>query len=91
MPSHDPEERTIAARIAANARWAREDPTVNAERGQRGLLARFEKEVDPNGVLDPAVRAKRAEHARRAHMLRLSLMARKTRTRKAADHGPDAA
>jgi hypothetical protein len=36
-------------------------------------MARYEREVDPDGVLDPAVRARRAEYAMRAHMSRLAL------------------
>jgi hypothetical protein len=37
------------------------------------FLGRFEREVDPGGVLDPGERARRAEHARKAYFLRLAL------------------
>ena len=35
-----------------------------------GFYAKFEREVDPEGKLTPQERAKRAEHARKAHMQR---------------------
>jgi hypothetical protein len=74
-----PQERRQRASIAALTRWAKEDPTANAVRGQAGLMARFERDVDPEGTLDPAVRAKRAERLRRAHMARLTEASRKAR------------
>ncbi len=37
-----------------------------------GFRRRFEREVDPEGVLHPEERAKRSEAAMRAHMLRLA-------------------
>lgn len=38
----------------------------------RGFRTRFENEVDPDGILDPAERSIRADRARRAYMLRLA-------------------
>lgn len=84
------DQRRLRAQIAANTRWSREDPTVNATRGQAGLLARFEREVDPDGALPPAERARRAEAARKAHMQRLALASSKAR-RKATEQGAGAA
>lgn len=77
-----PEQRRLRGQIAAHARWSQEDPTANAIRGQAGLLAKFEREVDPDGVLPPAERARRAESARRAHMTRLALASSKARAAK---------
>jgi hypothetical protein len=37
------------------------------------MLAKFEREVDPHNELLPAERAKRAEHARKAHFKRMAL------------------
>ena len=48
--------------------------TANAD-----ALARFEREVDPEGVLPEAERLRRAGHARRAHMARLSYRSAKVR------------
>lgn len=39
---------------------------------RRGFLVRFERQVDPMGVLTPAERTRRAEAAMRVHMLRLA-------------------
>jgi len=36
-------------------------------------VAKFEREVDPDGVLDPVDRARRAEHLRQAYYARLTL------------------
>lgn len=77
-----PEQRTLRARAAAHARWAREDPRPQAALGQSGLVARFEREVDPDGVLPPAERARRAEHARKAYFTRLALESSKARSRR---------
>ncbi|WP_242890126.1 hypothetical protein [Actinomadura litoris] len=74
-----PEQRSQRARIAALTRWSREDPRPNGERGQRGLLDKFEREVDPEGALTPAERARRAEAARKAHMTRLAYRSAKAR------------
>ena len=42
-------------------------------------LAKFEREVDPEGVLAPEERRRRAEHARKAHLARISLRSAKVR------------
>lgn len=80
-----PAQRTLRARIAANARWSREDPSPVGPRGQAGLLARFEREADPEGTLPPQERTRRARAALRAHMQRLALRSAQARAgRKAA-------
>jgi hypothetical protein len=85
-----PEQRKQRAKIAAHTRWSREDPTANAVRAQAGLLAKFEREIraaDPD--LPDAEVARRTEHARRAHMLRLAFASAKARSRKTAGPGTD--
>jgi hypothetical protein len=79
MTKLTPEQRSMRARIAALTRWSKEDPAVSAARGQAGLLARFEREVDPNRELPAAERVRRAEAARKAHMTRLALASSKSR------------
>jgi predicted phage gp36 major capsid-like protein len=72
VAASDPVRRSQNSRIAALDRWSREDPAVNAERGQAGLIARFEREAreaDP-GASDAEI-SRRAECARKAHMSRL--------------------
>jgi len=82
------EQRSMRARIAANTRWSRESGKANAERASRGLRARFEREVDPDGTLPPAERDRRARAAYRAHMTRLAFASSKAR---AVRKGGDAA
>lgn len=78
------EQRSMAASIAANERWANTDDRSAATRaGREAFLARFERQVDPDGTLSPAERTRRAENARRAHFARLALkssQARRART-----------
>jgi hypothetical protein len=45
-------------------------------------LSRFEREVDPNGVLTPSERARRAEYALKAHMTVLALRSSRQRSRR---------
>lgn len=44
---------------------------TNTGPARKAFLARFEREVDPDGVLDPDERARRAEYAKKAYFLRL--------------------
>ena len=44
-------------------------------------MARFEREVDPDQVLPPDERARRAEHARKAYFQRLALKSARSRRR----------
>jgi hypothetical protein len=46
------------------------------------LLAKFEREVDPDNRLTPAERAKRAENARKAYYANLALKSAQARRRK---------
>lgn len=80
-----PAQRKLRAQIAANIRWSREDPQANAARGQAGLQARFEREVDPSNELPLPERLRRAEAVRKAHMQRLALSS--SRARSAARRG----
>ena len=67
-------------RIGAHVSWSRtSDRTARTEPGRKGFLARFEREVDPDGVLPDGERARRAEHARRAYMQKLALASAATR------------
>jgi hypothetical protein len=79
------EQRSIRASIAAHTRWSREDPAANAQRGQAGLLARFDREVrEAEPGLSEAEYSRRAGCAYKAHMARLALASSKARTRKAS-------
>lgn len=71
---------STTARIAALTRWANEDPSANAARGQEGLRRRFRREVEEKfpGLPEPEV-SRRAEAAYRAHMATLAAKPRKKR------------
>ena len=88
--SLSPSERSLRARLAAHTSWARTpDPSARTAPARSGFLERFEREVDPDGVLPEAERIRRAEHARRAHMQRMALRSAKARRLKAAGEVAD--
>jgi len=78
------EERRRHARLAAHAMHARNDSRAVTANARRMFLERFEHEVDPDGVLPVAERRRRAEHAKREHMLRLALRSAQVRRQRAA-------
>ena len=69
MPSDmTSEERRVRASLAAHTPWATvADPAEFTAKGRKAAMERFEWQVDPDGVLPPDGRARRAEHARKAH------------------------
>jgi len=75
--------KNINKRIAAEVSWAcTRDRAARTRPAREAFLKRFEKEVDPDGTLSHEERRQRAEHAKRAYMLRLakrSAVARKAR------------
>ena len=82
-----PEQRAMRASIAAYTQWAKEsDPTGRTAGARAAFMERFEREADPDGVLDPAERARRAEHLRRAYFTRLALASSRAR-KKGGDDG----
>lgn len=84
--SLSPAERRLQARLAAHESWARtSDPTSRTAPARQAFLARFEAEVDPDGVLPVEERRRRAEHARRAYYTRLALASVRARRKGAAD------
>ncbi len=71
-------------RIGAHVSWSRTiDRAARTEPGRKGFLAKFEEEVDPDGVLPEDERARLAEHARKAYMQKLALISA-ARRRKAS-------
>ncbi len=84
-----PTERTIRSQIAAHESWARTpDRSARTANARKAMLDKFEHQVDPDGTLPAAERARRAEHARKAHFKRLALKSARARRRRA---GGDAA
>ena len=73
-------DRTLASRIAAHEKWAAcPDRSAATAPARRAFDERFERQVDPDGVLDPAERARRAVHARKAYFTRLALTSARAR------------
>lgn len=73
-------------KIGAHTRWGRSTRADREKQGAAlaaGLMAKFEREADPDGVLSPEERAERAEHLRRAHLLKASRAATAARLKKA--------
>ena len=78
-----PAERSMRARIGAYSLHAQRDGREITAQARASFLGRFEREVDPDGVLTPEERAKRAKAARSAYFTRLALKsAKKRRQRK---------
>lgn len=68
------EQRATRSRLGAHTRWAAEpDPKAAMAPARNGFMARFEKQVDPDGVLPDEERTRRAKHARKAYMTALAL------------------
>jgi hypothetical protein len=94
--SSDHHERVLQARMAAHLLHARlKDPAEHTASARAAFLSRFEREVDPDGILEPSERFRRAEHAKKAYFLRLALASRKARAdkrkrRKQSDSQPGA-
>lgn len=80
-------ERSRQARKAAYVSWAKtDDPSARTANGRQAFLERFEREVDPEGTLPPAERARRAAALRKAYFLDLA-----QKSAEARRNGPDAA
>jgi hypothetical protein len=81
----------LRGRIGAYARWARtEDRRAATRPAHEAFVARFEREVDPEALLDPAERARRAQFAMRAYMASLNrrrVLSRRRKRREATDAG----
>lgn len=77
-----PAEVSLRNRIGAHAlhsKYDSRDLTKNARAASPGSISHWEDEVDPNRVLDPVERARRAKHALKAHMARLALKSAQAR------------
>ena len=86
MPAErlSPEQRSLRARLAAHSKWANTDPVEGTAAARKAALDRFEKQVDPDGTLQPAERARRATHARKAYFTKLALKSAQARAKGAA-------
>jgi hypothetical protein len=84
-----PAERRLAGQSGAYESWSRTpDFAARTAPARRAMDKRFEREVDPDGKLSPAERAKRAECARRAYYTRLALKSAQKRRARAEPKPP---
>lgn len=77
-----PSERSLRSRIAAHTMHAA--GRTNTVPARQAFADRFALEVDPDGVLEPTERARRAEHARRAYFASLALKSAQARRKRAS-------
>lgn len=83
MPSKDPAILSLCGQIGGLSRAARcPDPSAHTAPARKAFVEKFEKEADPDGVLDPVERARRGDLLRRAHYAKLALASAKTRRAK---------
>lgn len=71
------------ARLGAFAQHAAYDTRETTRAAREAFARRFEREVDPDGVLSVPERARRAEAAKRAYFQRMALRSAKARRKKA--------
>ena len=76
------QERAIRGRIGAFSLHASHDSRQLTASAREAFLSRFEREVDPDGVLAPDERRRRALHARKAYFARLAFASAKARRRR---------
>ncbi len=58
--------------IGAHSLHAKYDPRETTRAARAAFLDRFEREADPDGVLSPDERSRRASHLKKAYFLRLA-------------------
>jgi hypothetical protein len=74
-----PAERSLRARLAAHAMHGQHDARATTANARAAFLTRFERQADPEGLLPPAERQRRAQQLRSAYFARLALASAKAR------------
>jgi len=76
-----PEQRTMRARIAARARWSKEDPNPALARVRDGNLDKYRREIlaEQPGVTEPEL-SRRAHSRLCEHMTRIAFERSRGRT-----------
>lgn len=73
---------TMSAQIAAHESWAKtKNRSARTAAAREAMMAKFEKQVDPDGVLSDSARAQMAESAKKAHYRRLAMKSAKVRSK----------
>src|SRR5450759_5736534 len=76
--------RALRGRIGAHRLHATHDPRETTKAARSAFWLSFEREVDPDGLLEPEERARRAAHARAAHFARLAYLSARARAARSA-------
>jgi hypothetical protein len=76
-----PGERTLRARLAAHTLHATVDSREHTEPARKAFMDRFEDQVDPDRLLSPSERRRRADQAKKAYFTRLALKSVQARKR----------
>jgi hypothetical protein len=78
----------MAAKVAIHTRWSNTgDRAAATAPARRGFRARFERQVDPEGLLAADERERRIDHAIAAYMTRLALNRENAKREKRASRG----
>lgn len=85
-----PEERRLIGRLGGRVARAKHDPRATTEAARAAAEAAYERQVDPDAVLLPAERARRARAARAAFFTSLALRSLNARAKRKV-HGRDQA
>ena len=77
-----PQERILRSRLGALVLHSGYDSRALTAPARAAFLAKFEREVDPDGELSVPERKRRADMARRAYFTRLALKSVQRRSKK---------
>lgn len=75
-------ERVLLGRLGAYTMLSRNDPREVTRAAREVFVSKFERDVDPEGVLPLEERLRRADMARKAHFIRLALMSAQARRKR---------
>ena len=78
----DRHQMALRGKLGAYVLHSTHDSREITEAARAGFLAKFERQVDPDRVLAPEERRRRALAARNAHMMRLALRSAEVRRKK---------
>lgn len=82
MSTLSPERAATIGRIGALILHSRHNSKDITSKARQAFLSKFERDVDPDGKLEPEERARRAGFARKAHFARLALRSAEVRKTK---------
>lgn len=81
-----PEQRSLSAKAAADARWSKTakavDRSAAVQPAVEGRIKKLMAEVDPDGVLPIGVRRQRAEQLRRSRLRAAALKSARVRAQR---------